>query len=466
MPGDLFTSLPARGEITLGDIDLVEQPFVRLCLMSGLGGAPGEAEWVTRNGTNRRDILGGTHQHNMFAAFPPAKYAARYPEIYPILNGTRYIPKDAADQKWQPCFTEPKLLDAAEETAVSYFQEHPDHRYLAFSIQDSNVFCQCPRCAAISAGFLAKDPKGGALTASSQIYWKFMNALAARLEAKLPDKLIVGLAYTSTREAPPFKLHPNLLVVTNFHIAEFLADGILKPGEQGVSPVDRWLSIAKHYGNHDWYQGNGYLLPRIYTGFWSQFLRHLKQSGKDTPFEHAEAYANWGMDGPKLYIVSRLWWNPDEDVDALWRQFCADMFGPAAETMRNYFSRLERLWTVLDNEEGPERKLKRWSTQFQTTAKDRAELQACRALLDRGAMQAQTEEQAQRVRLFAKTFRLSADLCELAAAETVSAAKLAEVKRYFAEEIAPDTMTLFRLQREPTFIDDVLKAVVGSKAVR
>lgn len=466
MPGDRYTSLPEPHALTVGDVNLVEEPFVRWCMMSGLGTAPGEGDWVRRNGTYRRDVFGGTHQHNMFVAFAPEKYAQKYPEIYPILNGARYIPKDAADQKWQPCLTEPKLLEVAEETALEYFQKHPEHRYLAFSLQDSNVVCQCPRCAAITAGFVAKDPQGGALTASSQIYWKFMNALASRLEPKLPGKLLVALAYASTREVPPFKLHPNIMVVTNFHIAEFLADGILRPDPKGATPVDQWLGVAAHYGNHDWYQGNGYLIPRLYTGFWSQFLRHLKRTGKDASFQHAETYANWGLDGPKLYILSRLWWDPEIDTDALLRQYCSDMFGPAAEPMRDYFTRLERLWTVLDNEEGPERKLKRWSTQFNTSPQDRAEIQRCRGLLEQATARAQTSEQKERVRLFAKSFRLSADLFELAAAETVSTAKVEEIRRHFREEIAPDPMTLFRMAREPQVIDEVLKAVVGSKPVR
>ena len=128
--------------------------------MSGTGGYSGtggmldptprtaERAWLARNAAFRKESLHFSHQHSILARFPPDKFAARYPEIYPILNGKRYIPSDSHDQKWQPCLTEPKLVDAAEESALDFYRQNPQLEYLPFSIQDSHVFCQCDRCTA------------------------------------------------------------------------------------------------------------------------------------------------------------------------------------------------------------------------------------------------------------------------------------------------------------------------------
>lgn len=465
LPDELFTSLPRRQPVVPATVELVEEPFVRATSMSGMLAVPGYNDpWMLLIAGNTRPGLAGTHQHNMWQVFPPAKFASRWPEIYPLLQGVRYIPKDAADQKWNPCFIEPRLLDAAEESVVEYYRANPGHFWYSLGIQDSHVMCQCDRCAALVKPYVERDAKQGRVAAYSELYWRFMNALAERLEKKLPGKRIEGLAYSMTRLPPPFKLHPNVVVFTNFHIAELDADGILKPGASGVTPLDEWLNVAGSYGNHDWHQGSGYLIPRIYSGYWSCFMRHLKARTAFT-YQHAETYANFGLDGAKAYVLSQTWWNPDVDPVALWRQFCDDMFGPAASPMFEYFTALEKLWIALDNVAGPERKMNRWSNQFVTTEADRALIGKCRRLLDRAGALATTEAQQKRIDLFSKTFRLSEYLFEFAAASKVSAARIEAAKRHARESILSDPLALFQNMRSPEVIDAAIQGAVGAKLV-
>jgi hypothetical protein len=464
LPGQLFTSVPRQKPAIPAALDIVEEPFVRATSMSGPLAVPGYADWLLFIAGNTRQGLAGTHQHNMWHAFPPAKFAARWPEIYPLVKGERYIPKDAADQKWNPCFSEPKLLDAAEETVTEYYRANPDHLWYSFGIQDSHVMCECAHCAAFAKLHVERDAKLGRTAAGSELFWRFMNALAERLEKKLPGKRIEGLAYSMTRLPPPFKLHRNIVVFTNFHIAELDADPFMKPEADGATPLDRWLGIAGAYGNHDWHQGNGYFIPRIYSGYWSRFMRHLKSK---TPFtyQHAETYPNFGLDGAKSYVLAQTWWNPGVDVAALWRQFCDDMFGPAAAPMAGYFATLEKLWTSLDNVEGPERKLNRWSNQFVTSEADREVIRRCRKLLDEAKSLARTDAERKRIELFSKTFRLSEYLFEFAAASSVSAARIEEAKRHAREAILPDPMTLFQNTRSMEAIEAAIKGAIGKKPV-
>jgi len=458
LPDKRFISVPKQKPVIPAALDIVEEPFVRATSMSGPLAVPGYNDWLLRIAGNTRTGLAGTHQHNMWHAFPPEKFVKRWPEIYPIIKGERYIPKSAADQKWNPCFSEPKLLDAAEETVVEHYHVHPDHLWYSFGIQDSRVVCECPRCAAFIKS------RTDRLAACSELFWRFMNALAERLEKKLPGKRIEGLAYSMTRLPPPFKLHRNIVVFTNLHIAEFDKDPFMKPEADGITPLDRWLGVATVYGNHDWHQGNGYLIPRVYSGYWSRFMRHLKSK---TPFtyQHAETYPNFGLDGAKSYVLAQTWWNPDVDTAALWRQFCDDMFGPAATPMFNYFATLEKLWTSLDNEEGPERKLNRWSNQFVTTEKDREMIRRCRALLDEARSLARTDAEKKRMELFSKTFRLSECLFEFAAAPSVSAVQIEEAKRHAREAVIPDPLTLYQNMRSMEVIEAAIKGAIGRKPV-
>jgi len=460
LPTDLFTSLPESSRITVGELNWREEPFARSAYLSGVKAIPGDSGWLEKVGGSRR--VGGTHQHSMYQVFPPDRYAEKYPEVYPVIGGQRYIPGNSQDQGWQPCFSEPKTLQAARETVQRYFRTNPGDAYLAFSVMDSHRICECPKCTAFYEDFGKKNQASSREEAHSYLYWKFMNNLAEWMEKELPGKYLIGLAYGVTRFPPPFRLRPNIIVFANFHVAELEADGILKPGEDGLSPLDRWLNLASNFGNHDWYHGNGFVLPRIYSGYWSQFLTALQKKAKNV-FMHAELYPNWGLDGPKGYILARLWQQPSLNVKVLLKQFCEDMFGPAAAPMEEYFTRLEHLWVVLDNKKGPERKLFQWSRQLLTDEEDRAEIKACRGLLDKAIALAVTEEQKKRVDLFSRTFRLTEYLIELNAATTVEKSRLEEIRKYVVENISNDPMTLYDSSVEN--VEKIIKAVTAGKKI-
>ncbi|HOJ38855.1 MAG TPA: hypothetical protein PK644_00115, partial [bacterium] len=139
------------------------------------------------------------------------------------------------------------------------------------------------------------------------------------------------------------------------------------------------------------------------------------------------------------------------------------MFGPAAAPMEEYFTRLEHLWVVLDNKKGPERKLFQWSRQLLTDEEDRAEIKACRGLLDKAIALAVTEEQKKRVDLFSRTFRLTEYLIELNAATTVEKSRLEEIRKYVVENISNDPMTLYDSSVEN--VEKIIKAVTAGKKI-
>ena len=419
LPTDLFTSSPRREPEVPAALNLRVEPFVRSGMISGLVAIPGDGDWSRRNAAVRR--RGGTHQHNMFTMFEPARYAAAHPEIYPILDGRRHIPADGLDQAWQPCLSAASLVDVALDAAIRYFRRQPSAAYVACSVQDGHTVCQCEACRSVYAKHQtgSTPPQEAETRGFSELYYAFIRKLALRLQDKLPGKQLVALVYGPARIPPAEKMPSNVVLFTNFHIAELAADRILAADPAtGLSPLDDVLRRCDSFGNHDWYHGNGFLIPRIYSGYWSQFLRHLADR-VETTHMYAEAYPNWGLDGPKLYILTRLWWDPRQDVGGLLRQFCQDMFGPAAEPMTEYFTTLEQLWVTLDNVKGPERKLFQWNRQFTADAEDLAVVRRCRALLQQAAGLAATEPQKQRIALFAKTFDVPATLYDFAAAESI-----------------------------------------------
>ena len=167
--------------------------------------------------------------------------------------------------------------------------------------------------------------------------------------------------------------------------------------------------------------------------------------GAPIEFSHVEAYPNWGMTGPFLWIYQRILWDgPSQvDVDALTKQFCEDMFAEGAEPMVKYWTTLEKLWISLNGipgEQEPvvERKMRKWQTQFKSTVEQRKVVAECRAYLDQ-AMAAAKE----RIRFFSDTFRLVEMLLEADAAKTLSAEKAEAIERHGADLLASDPHALY-----------------------
>jgi len=452
MPGEMWTSLPAPGPISIDALDATEEPYVKSCTVSGFHSAPLAAKtWAERNAMLRP--RGGTHQHSFYQRLDPQRYAEDFPEIYPIIKGKRYIPASGRARLWQPCFSEPKLLDASVDSAVRYFKANPGAEYVSFSVEDGHQFCECARCA---AGARPYSDVPGMTPAQvrrwpnrrdhSALYWQYLSALAARLATELPQhgvagvRLVVGIAYSDVRHAPAFKLHPNVVTWWVFKISDLIIDKRFESGPDGRNRVDPWLAVSNHIGHHDWAHGSGFLIPRIYTGLTSRFFRTLKPHS--LIYIHTEGYPNWGLDGPKLWVHSRIWWNPDVDVTGLWGQFCKDMFGPAAAPMRAYFAGLEELYASLNLAQ--ERKLNRWYSQFGADEAQRQTMARCRRNLTEAEAAAATDLQKARLATFSKTFRLSERLFELDHADAITDEQAAEITDYVANELAPDPMTIYR----------------------
>jgi len=52
---------------------------------------------------------------------------------------------------------------------------------------------------------------------------------------------------------------------------------------------------------------------------------------------------HWATQGLNYYVLARLHWNPDVNVDEIIDDYCRSGFGPAAGPIKRYFTRIEQL---------------------------------------------------------------------------------------------------------------------------
>ncbi len=433
-----WVSRRASLTVAMADVGFESEPWVESLKVTGFraptGAVPmaGETNWAARNafGTRR---LGAEHQHNVQQIFPPGcrdksttdcpQLFTASPELYPVypLNyragqvpdgsvmldgGYRYrpafnsVPVDAAngwDQYWQPCFSAATAVPAAV-SSIATLQMAMPRDYVAVSINDFGAVCP----ADVAQGFRASD-----------VYWHFINQTSQQVSAR-----VMGLSYGAYGQLPPFRLNDNVVVFSNYGPAEWPTDGANITRE-----LQQWALRTRHWGNHTWAHGQGYLIPRVFTASFQQLLQTAIRAGLDAKYAHVEAYPNWGLTGPQLYLMARLTWDPFVNTGALRQQFADDMFGPAASDMNAYFVTLEALWNQLDtgdvyvNAQGQplisERKQRAWVdsgsyvSQFATTAASRALYAQARANLNAAMSHSLTSTERARVQFFSDTFALT-----------------------------------------------------------
>lgn len=306
----------------------VEQPAFKARQWSGLGmhGLPG---WRVRLSGG-----GGRYQfhHNLWRIIDFRKYAD-HPEYFPEIDGKRAVPTRTAG--WQPCVSNPDVRRIAIEYVLDQLARNPATRACSLGVNDSGGYCQCALCLADTPAGM--EPKSR--EAEAWRMYKFCGIVADAVAAKVPDARLGFLAYGATNAWKPEKLNPVLMPYLTTSQADCW-DILYRAGQE--ARFTAWGKAASHLGMYEWFYGGGFIIPRLYVANFATALRHARACGADGFY--AEAYPNWGLDGPKLWIAEKLLWNPDQDAGALEDRWCAALFGQAAGPMREYFNRLERAW--------------------------------------------------------------------------------------------------------------------------
>jgi hypothetical protein len=162
---------------------------------------------------------------------------------------------------------------------------------------------------------------------------------------KHPDKWFGCLAYNNVFDPPSsVNVHPRLVPYICMDRMQWADE---KRRAQGHAFHQRWLKQTSTLGWYDYIYGRQYRVPRVYSHQMADYLRYARRNGVHAYY--AEAYPpsvpNWG-EGPKLYVTSRLLWNPDLDIDSLLSDWYVCFAGAAAaDDLAKYYQHWEEFWT-------------------------------------------------------------------------------------------------------------------------
>jgi hypothetical protein len=279
-----------------------------------------------------------------------AKHGKEHPEWFALQ------PDGSRDQSRNPdrarlCKSNADLVAAIAKEKIEELTRHPALLGVAIGPNDGGrtTFCTCPKCEALDApkgrkvllwDFTKGPPRSFEHVSLTDRMVSFWNAIAERVAKVHPDKFLVVDAY-SAYAAPPVerKLHPNLVVrfsPLGYHAEDYR--------QESLRDWDGWSKAAKrmYFRPNLMLLGRRDGLPLLYVHKFGKDFRYLADHGMmGTDFD--ACCHHWATQGLNYYVVARLHWDAEQNVDALVDDYCRSGFGPAAPAVRRYFEHLEAL---------------------------------------------------------------------------------------------------------------------------
>ena len=257
--------------------------------------------------------------HSFFEHVDPDEHFAEHPEYFSLVGDGR-TPS-------QLCLTNPAVFDLVVASFERVFAQYPEVRFISFSQEDNYDACACEPCAAIDA---REGTQMGALLT-------FVNHLAERF----PERVISTLAYQYSRKPPKtLRPRPNVSIML-CTIEEDRARPIAANPKSGF-PADLagWSAIASDLFLWDYevqFASPVAPFPNLRTlgpnvrWFRDAGVHHVFLQGNGLHTELAEL---------RCYVLAKLAWDPDTDVEATIDEFLAGFYGPAAPHLRAYIDLL------------------------------------------------------------------------------------------------------------------------------
>jgi hypothetical protein len=325
--------IPPKDSFVFDLFDHSEMPGVQVRSELYLGAL--DPIWAARNKMNGsmpcRQQPGGVEcywgVHTFYQLMPPSEFFADHSEYYGLIKGKR------TSDYTQLCLSNPEVLKIITERIRKIMRENPEYLIYDISQNDWDDPCQCENCQAIA------KKEGGE---SGVVIW-FVNQVAEAIEKEFPDKFIGTLAYRYSR-TPPKYIKPRSNVVVRLCSVEccFAHDFKTCPENQSfLRDLEAWSAIAPHLYIWDYVVNFiHYVMPfpnfkvlqsNIQTFRENKIIGIMEQGNQEKGGEFSELRA---------YLISKLLWNPDCNVENVIDDFMYGYYGRAGKYIRQYFDLL------------------------------------------------------------------------------------------------------------------------------
>lgn len=313
-------------------------------------------DWVRRNRYAKESTVTAHHSWASlivpsFVYNDPSKPETYHPEYFSLIGGKRLAGTDST--RLQICTTNPDVIRLGIERAKKYLRENSGVDTFPCSPEDNFEFCQCDNCRALDTGKLT--PEG--IPDMSDRVMAFVNEIARGIRDEFPNKLVGVYAYNNYTR-PPTKVKPEsnvMLDITrmNYDLLRLMPREAGDSSAKFVELVESWKALTPYiylYEYNPIYWAGGLPCPNYLE--YAEAQRFFRDKGVlgfrsdpgELPFRNKVNFLN-------DYLSMRVAVNALADPKRELREICAGLFGPAGDSMAQYY---EILSQVTDRNPVPE----------------------------------------------------------------------------------------------------------------
>lgn len=236
----------------------------------------------------------------------------------------------------QLCLTNPRTLELAIKGVRERLEQNPNAKIISVTQNDNQNYCVCENCKKI-------DKEEGSQAGTML---RFVNAIADDIKEDYPDVMVDTFAYQYTRKPPKITVPRDNVIVRLCSIecrfSTPLNNKTDLTNKKFADDIKEWSKICKNLHiwdyttNYSHYLapfGNFDVLQENIKFFAENNVIGIYEEGNYTASESDAEFAEL-----RTYILARLMWNPDEDVDKLMYDFCEAYYGKGAQGIVDFIN--------------------------------------------------------------------------------------------------------------------------------
>lgn len=361
LPGELGEVAPRLRDIPLPTVNATVRPDYAVRRLNWFQAhQPVSAEdalWRLRLRLHPgHEVLGITQQvHGMKYVHRRDEMKAAHPEFYALRGGARTtVHKDSGS----PCLSSEALFDKHVAYVRAVF-DHFDEPMLSIDLVDgfSGVPCECEDCRR------QYRPERGERGRLSNYVWGYLNRVAEALYESHPDRWVSGLTY-GAYALPPENLKT---LAPNFVLFMYLPRMNLNDPEVRTAheasrdvwlhklPSGRlftWSNVLFNWQSSPWW-GVPVYIPRLLADELREGKGRVAGAQLEC-YEHVPG-VDYGWNAQAvahltLYAYARLWWDAEQDIDAMLDEYATLFYGPARDEMKAFIAYCEANWPRMRRE--------------------------------------------------------------------------------------------------------------------
>lgn len=264
--------------------------------------------------------------HDYAMLVPPKEYFLKHPEYFGLRDGKR------SPKNWV-CTSNNDVISIMKKKLINYIKKAPFHiDEMIIGADDNTLYCMCDKCMKIGEKSFTDRPV------------KLLNELAE----SIPQNTLLTFYAYNTNIFPPikYKIRDNVNVQITYWYT--LKNNCFMPitdlSNKGFKViVDNYLDIAKNITMRPYWGHFFYFIPFPMVDVMRVDIPYFFKHRNKVNGWYSETHTHWGTQGLQFYLMGKLFWNPEADVNVILNDYYNKFYGKSAALyMKKFHAFLEK----------------------------------------------------------------------------------------------------------------------------